>query len=431
MTVFWIVAACLVLAALLFVVPPMFRRESSEELGRREVNISIYKNQLSELEEDLAAGDVTQEHYDKSRQEIERRLLEDAAIADKAARSSKGLSTVSAVVVSLAVPAVAIGLYMDIGNIDAIDPANRAQPSMAAQSPHGDADMSNSDMQAQIEMMVGRLAQRLQDDPSDIEGWVMLGRSMTVLGRYNEAVQAYENALQIVGEDANVLADYADAVAMASGESLEGKPMELLQRALELDPNNQKALWLGGTGLFESGDFEGAINYWSRLKDLLPAGSDDIEVMRANIAEAESYRQRQLAGEFGEVPSSGANLPAAETAPAVASRVTGRVSISAELFDQAAADDILFVYARAAQGPAMPLAIVRATAAELPLEFSLDESMAMMPNMSLASFDQVIVGARISKTGNAMPQSGDLQGMTDVIAVGTEGLDIVINSQVP
>ena len=430
MTVFWIVAACLIGAALLFVVPPLFlRKESAAEVERRAVNISIYKNQLEELDIDLEAGDVSQEHYDKSRVEIERRLLEDVAAAEQSSgTTNKGLSMVTAAVVALAVPLVAVLMYDRLGNPDAMDPQMVAQP---AASPHGD----ETNMAQQIEMMVSKLAQRLQENPQDIEGWVMLGRSMSVLGRYNEAVMAYENAIQFAGEDPNVLTDYADALAMAGGESLEGRPMEMLQKALSIDPNNQKALWLAGTGLFERGDFAGAIEYWGRLMNMLPPDSEDYEAMRANIAEAESYRQRQLAGEFGPAPTQQV-LPEAQaateqTAMAGPARVGGRVSLAADLEGKAAADDTLFVFARAVNGPPMPLAILRLQASDLPYEFSLDESMAMMPSMSMANFSQVTVGARISKSGNAIPQSGDLQGMTAAVAVGSEGLEIVIDTIVP
>lgn len=211
--------------------------------------------------------------------------------------------------------------------------------------------------------------------------------------------------------------------------------MELLVKALSIDPNHQKALWLAGTGLFERGDFAGAIEYWSHLRDILPPGSEDIEVMHANIAEAENYRQRQLAGEFGKSPAQQAfpegQTAKAQTAAAGSVRVSGQVSISSELMARAAAGDTLFVFARAVNGPPMPLAIVRAKAGELPLEFSLDESMAMMPSMSMANYSQVVVGARISRSGNAMPQSGDLQGSSGAVAVGTEGLKIMIDTVVP
>jgi len=428
MTVFWVVAASLLAAALLFVVPPLFlRKKNAADIERRSVNISIYKNQLEELDMDLAAGDIGQEQFDKSQQEIERRLLEDVSAAEQAAgKSGKGLSIATAVVAIVAVPLAAVLLYDKLGNPDGINPQMQmAQPET---SPHGD----ESNIEQQIEMMVSKLSQRLQENPQDLEGWVMLGRSMSVLGRYEEAMMAYERAVQFAGDDATVLTDYADSIAMATGESLEGRPMELLLKALSIDPNNQKALWLAGTGLFERGDFAGAIEHWGRLRDMLPPGSEDIEVMHANIAEAESYRQRQLAGEFGQVPAQQAmSETVASTKTAVAAHVNGRVSIAAELAGKFAAGDTLFVFARAVNGPPMPLAIVRAQAGELPLEFSLDESMAMMPSMSLANFSEVVIGARISKTGNAMPQSGDLQGATAAVAVGSEGLEIVIDTVVP
>ncbi len=428
MTVFWVVAACLIGAALLFVVPPLFlRKESAAEVERRAVNISIYKNQLEELDIDLAADDVNQEQYEKSRAEIERRLLEDVAAAEQdTGKTGKSLSLTTAGVVVLLVPLVAVLMYDELGNPDAMNPQMLVQPET---SPHGD----ETNMAQQIEMMVSKLSQRLQENPQDIEGWVMLGRSMSVLGRYNEAVMAYENAIQFAGEDANVLADYADALAMAGGESLEGKPMEMLQRALAVDPNNQKALWLAGTGLFERGDFTGSIEYWGRLMNMLPPDSEDYEAMRANIAEAESYRQRQLAGEFGQAPIPQAMPEAAseQTAMAGPARVAGHVRITADLKSKTSPDDTLFVFARAVNGPPMPLAILRGQVSELPLEFSLDESMAMMPSMSIANFSQVVVGARISSSGNAMPQSGDLQGASGAVAVGSEGLEIVIDSIVP
>lgn len=427
MTLFWIVVGCLIAAALLFIVPPLLQRKTQAEVERAALNVSIYKNQLQELEDDLANGDISREYYDTSREEIERRLLEDTAIAERgAADHNPLLNKTVAAVTGLAVPTLAVVMYLNLGNLEAMDPQRVAQP---AASPHGD----ETNMAAQIEMMVGRLAQRLQENPQDIEGWVMLGRSMSVLGRYDEAVMAYENAIQFAGEDPNVLTDYADALAMAGNQSLEGKPMELLLKALRIDPNNQKALWLAGTGLFERGDFAGAIEYWSHLMEQLPPGSEDVEVMRANIQEARTYLQRQQAGEFGPapeqqtLPETGGDMQAA-AGPA---QVSGQVRLAEELRQKIAPDDTLFVFARAVDGPPMPLAIVRTQAGELPLEFNLDESMAMMPSMSMANFDRVMVGARISKSGNAMPQSGDLQGMSGAVAVGSNGLEIVIDSVVP
>ncbi len=432
MTVFWIVVAFLIVAALLFVVPPLFRRENAVEIERREINISIYKNQLTELEADLVAGSVSQEQYDNSCQEIERRLLEDAAVAESAASTSgKGLTIGTAVFSAVAVPVMAVWLYMDLGNPDALDPEKYAQQVVASDSPHGD----ETNMAEQIEAMVSQLSQRLRQNPQDIEGWVMLARSFSVLGRYQEAVQAYEKAIQFVGEDAAILADYADALAMANGGSLEGKALQLLKKSISIDPGNQKALWLIGSALFERGDFVGAAEHWTHLLGLFPPGSENATIMGERIAEARSFRERQLAGEFGPAPetqlladtlSGSADIEVAS--PAV---VSGRVTVSDALTDQFDAGDTLFIFAKAANGPPMPLAIVRAKAGDLPLAFTLDESTAMMPTMSLAKFDEVVVGARISKDGDAIAKSGDLQGELQSVSVGSTGLEIRIDTVVP
>ncbi len=437
MSVFMIVATCLVVAALLFVIPPLFRRDEGEELERREVNISIYKNQMIELDEDLAAGDITQEHYDKSRQEIERRLLEDASVAEAGkATTNKNISIASALVVLIAVPVASSILYSDLGNQAALNPENHKQPTMAGgNSPHGDT----ANMAAQIEAMVAGLAQRLEQNPEDIEGWVMLARSFSVLGRYQEAAQAYEKSIQFVGDNPDILSDYADAMAMANGGSLEGKPMTLLQRAVGIDPNHQKAFWLLGTGLFERGDFVGAIEHWEHLKNLLPADSEDAAAIRDSISEAGNYLKRQQNGEFGPAPKAttladtmsgaGSAAIAAITAkPAVKAKVSGVVTVDAALAGKFSPDDTLFVFAKAVNGPPMPLAIVKAKAADLPLEFSLDESMAMMPSMSMAKYREVSIGARIAKGGDAIAKAGDLEGEIPVVAVGSEGLELHINS---
>ncbi len=431
MTVFWIVAACLVAAGLLFIIPPLFSRQQATEVQRAALNVSIYKNQLQELEVDRANGDLTEEYYTRAREEIERRLLEDTAVADSEAKApAKALNVSTAVIVTLAVPVFAVGLYNYLGTPAAVNPAYVEQA--VAQSPHGG---NEAEMAMQIEQMVQGLYERLQADPSDIEGWVMLGRSFSVLGRYDEAVLAYERATQFVGDEPNVLADYADALAMATGGSLEGKPMAMLDRALVSDPNHQKALWLMATALFERGDFTGSLSYWEHLMTLYPQGSDERGQIMGAIQEARKYKERQDAGEFGAVPPPkmyGEGVTISEnTAPAAGRTISGLLKLDASLADKVAPTDIVYVFAKAVSGPPMPLAILKTQASELPLTFTLDESMAMMPNMSLARFDEVLVSARISKTGDAIAQSGDLQGDAGAIKVGRADVEIVINSVVP
>jgi len=234
--------------------------------------------------------------------------------------------------------------------------------------------------------------------PDDIEGWKMLGKSYFVMGRFAEAAKAYSKAAIRAPRDAQVLADLADALAMARGQNMQGAPEELVLRALQIDPKNVKALALAGSAAFDRRDFRGAVRYWERMLPLVEAGSEDARVIQSNIEEARA---------------AAAALPK----PAVAgARLQGTVRLAPELASKISPTDTLFVYARAAEGPAMPLAVLRGRAADLPLKFSLDDSMAMSPAMKLSAFPKVVVTARISKFGSATPQSGDLQGVSAPVA---------------
>jgi len=267
--------------------------------------------------------------------------------------------------------------------------------------------------------MVQRLAERLQKEPDDVEGWKMLGKSYTVMGRFAEAANAYSKAALRAPRDAQVLADLADALAMARGQNMRGEPEELVLRALQIDPKNLKALALAGTAAFERRDFRGAARYWERMLPLVEAGSEDARAIQSNIDEA------RAAAAAPPKPA------AAPSKPAVASaRLRGTVRLAPELASKIAPGDTLFVYARAVEGPGMPLAILRRRASDLPLAFSLDDSMAMSPAMKLSAFPKVVVTARISKSGSATPQPGDLQGTSPAVANSGEGLRVTIDKVV-
>jgi cytochrome c-type biogenesis protein CcmH len=261
--------------------------------------------------------------------------------------------------------------------------------------------------QQQIERMVEGLAARLKANPDDLEGWKMLGRSYSVLGRFPEAVQAYAKAATLAPKDADVLVDLADVFAMANGQRLDGEPEKLIERALQLDPNNLKGLALAGTAAFRRGDFARAAALWERMLPLVEAGSEDARVIRDNVAEARAKAK-------GGPPA----------------RLAGTVSLSPRLKGRAAPDDTVFIFARAAEGPAVPLAVLRRKVSELPASFSLDDSMAMAPGMTLSTFPRVIVSARVSKSGNAAPQPGDLQGASAAVANDAAGVKVVIDKVV-
>jgi cytochrome c-type biogenesis protein CcmH len=275
----------------------------------------------------------------------------------------------------------------------------------------------------------------MQQQPDDLKGWVMLGRSYTVLKRYGDAEVAYANVLRLGGgDDANLLSDYADAMAMANGGRFTDQAGKLLTRALELDPDNVKGLWLAGHWKNQSGDYAGALDYWQKAATKLPPGSEDAQVIAEQIGEV----QAQLGIKAPAVPTVAAATAAAVPASTKATDSAGgaslsvHVELSPELVAAATAEDTVFIFARATQGPRMPLAIVRKQVKDLPVTVTLDDSQAMMPAMKLSNFEQVDIGARISKSGNAMPESGDLQGIVSPVATqSSDTIDITINSSVP
>jgi cytochrome c-type biogenesis protein CcmH len=302
----------------------------------------------------------------------------------------------------------------------------------AASTMADDADQdANKDANAhpvtsqQIQAMVDGLAARLKANPGDGDGWVMLARSYVALGKHAEAVGAFKRAQTLRPADADLLADYADALAMVNN-GLQGEPLAMVERAIKLDPRNVKALSLAGTAAFDKKDYAGAVKMWERAAQAEPPGSAFGQQLRSGIAEA-----RQLAG----LPPS--TIVTADAPPAAAAafttgsaQVAGTVTLAQGLATRVSPDDTVFIFARAVEGQRMPLAIVRKQVKDLPFKFTLDDSMSMSPEAKLSGFARVVVGARISKSGNAMPQPGDLQGVTPAVAVGANELRIEINQEV-
>ena len=284
MILFWVICAALILIALAFVLPPALQRseQSNQETDdeRKKANIAVYRDQLSELEADVRNGIVSEEQYAQDRDEIERRLLDDIA-------STKTKKTVAppvsarntAYLLGIGLPLVAIIFYLNIGNPKSIDEG----PVTASQSvPRAPQQRT----QGQIEANVEKLAQRLKSNPSDAEGWIMLARSYSSMERFGEAAGAYEKATELKPNDADLWTEYAFVTAMASGRSLEGKPGELIQQALKIEPENAKALQLAGTAAFEAKDYPKAIEYWQRVMKQVPADSEVGRLIAERINEA-------------------------------------------------------------------------------------------------------------------------------------------------
>lgn len=412
MIAFVLLSLALIAGVLLLVLLPVLRHRAAPASGSAAVvNIGIYRDQLRELDEDLAAGTIDRERHAEARGELERRLLEDAGSMPAAAAAAPQTARRTAIALAALVPVAAVSLYLVTGNPDGI-----ARPAMTAGSGAGH-DITPQ----QVEEMIGKLAARLKESPGDGEGWVVLGRSYAALDRFREAADAYAQAAARLPGNAQVLVDYADVLAMAQGRKLAGEPEKLVRRALEIDPGHPKALAMAGTVAFENKQYAAAVAHWQKLAAALPPGSEIAAAVQGSIDEA-----RALGGIKPQ-----ATAPAKQPAtPVAAASVGGTVRLADNLKARAKPDDVVFIFARAKDGPPAPLAVLRKSVADLPVKFMLDDSMAMAPSMNLSRFGTVIVGARISKSGNAVRQSGDIEGYSKAVSTGTTGIEIIIDTEV-
>ena len=430
MTAFIAVATVMVVIALTWLLWPLLRTARRGTVERHAANASIYRDQFADLDADLARGAISEPLYREARQELERRLLEEARV-DKAPQARPVHSgKTSAMVLAVAVPVLAGLLYWKLGAPEAFSPL--ATPPESAHQLTPD----------QVDEMVAKLAERLQKEPDNVEGWVVLARSYYTMRKFPEAAAAYERLTQLVRNEPDLLADYADALAMANGRDLSGKPSELVQQALAINPTHWKALAMAGTAAFDRKDYKGAVDYWERLRSSQPADSPIVKSITPSINEA-----RQLGGLPADAPVAVAAQKAAPKTPAAAasstaatakaaspkggSTVGGVVNLSEAIKAKAGPTDTVFIFARRAEGSRMPLALTQVKVSELPAKFTLDDTMAMSPEMTLSTAPSVVVGARVSKSGRPMPSSGDLEGLSKPVAVGTKDVTVTIDRVLP
>jgi cytochrome c-type biogenesis protein CcmH len=414
MTLFWLICAALMLVAILFIAIPLWRGTSKNNSVERDAaNLEILRDQITEMDNDLKNGLLTAELHEQGKRELQARLLEEVGETGGGEVSNKPHPLkIMAVVLAVLLPLASVGLYWKVGNPDAFRPAHGA---MAMAQNAGD---------------LKTLEDKVAQNPNDPEALVVLARSYVEMGRYADGSRIYESLVKIIPDEPILWADYADALGMTH-QSLRGIPTKLLERALELNPNHEKSLALSGTAAMERGDYSAAVAYWDKLLKLLPA--EDVENTKA-ISEAIGQARQMMAHTKGGKAAPALdqiNEPASQPQAAGSEAVSGTVTLSASLKGKADPNDTVFVLARAAQGPKMPLAILRKQVKDLPLTFNLNDSMAMSPQMKMSNFDQVVVLARISKSGNAMPQSGDMQGMSKPLALGSTGIKITIDQPIP
>ena len=436
MLFFWSLTGVMLLAALLVVLKvllfPVRKQEITVNAG-----LSVYRARFNELEQDIRNGNISAENADTARKEMEVSLLNESGHGTIPAKTHAGnnpmvTDRITAIIIAVSLPVFAISLYLFLGQPELLDkPSRPARDTMADSMP---AEHPTTDKEhPSIDKMVSKLAERLKQQPDDAEGWWTLASSYMSMDRFSDAEAAFAQLYKMTGDEPRVLLRYADAMIMANDGRFSGKPAELIDKALALEPENTTGLWLAGMAAREKGDYKAAIDSWHKL---LPKLENDPQAQQEVVQLINSVLQQ--ADGTVEMPTA---LPAQtaeqeKTEPeqpmAASSSITVNVTLAPELVALSRPDDTLFVFAKAIQGPPMPVAIVRKKVSDLPLEVTLDDTTAIMPTNKLSGHDSVNVGARISKSGNAIAQSGDLQSDSITTKPGSnDTIMLVINTQVP
>jgi cytochrome c-type biogenesis protein CcmH len=412
MTLFWIITAAMIAVALAFIVPSLRRKSELKVSDRDKQNVVIARERLAELNNELAAGTLSDEEYEQTKLELEQTLLIDLEAGDEVAAQAggPGKAGMLALLFSvLFVAVVTVSVYLYLGTPQLVDPA-----AMQAQQ-------ANQELPS-IDEMVTTLVDRLKENPEDAEGWYLLGRTYMAMKDYQKAAFAFDKLNQLVSDQPSIMLALADALAMASGGDMQGRPAELIRKAVGLAPQDQTALWLAGMVEDQAGNHARALQHWGRLKPML---ADDPEsTQQVDRLMAAAQRKLAAAGPGEAVEQQAAAQPGQV--------ITARITLAADLAVRVKPEESLFVYARALEGPKMPLAAVRLKVSDLPATVQLNDGQAMVPGMNLSGFDQVVVGARVSRSGNAIAASGDLLGEVSPVAVqGDAVVELVIDSVIP
>jgi cytochrome c-type biogenesis protein CcmH len=414
---FVLAAALLVAATLVLLLRPWKRTPKAAATGTGgvnagDVNAGVYRDQFAELDRDLAAGTLTPDDHAQARAELQRRLLDDVSAQDTPAAATAGMRA-TALVLALALPLAAAGMYAWRGSPQALDPLVTRAP-----------------QQQDVEKMVADLAARMEKEP-DPRGFVVLARSYRAMGRLPQAQAAFERIGPALQDNATLLAEYADVLATRAMGNFDGKPMEMLNQALKLEPENPMAMSLAATAAYNRNDFATAVTYWEQLLRILPPDTDDSKWLTEAIAKT----REQMAGGAKPAAPSTAVAPTPQAKPPAAAAtsisVTGRVSLAPALAAKVQPGDTVFIFARNPQGSRLPLAVQRTQVSALPFSFKLDDSMAMSPEARLSGASEVRIEARVSRSGNATPQSGDLIGASATVKPGADKVEVVIDQVRP
>lgn len=397
---FWLLIAGLIVLALLVLLPPLFKNTPLRYADGEQRNTAIARQQLAELKLQLQNGVLSQEQYDAQFRELQLTLLDDLE-ADSPVASSAKTGRWIVPIVAITVPLLSLFLYSLLGEPQALIKAELAA--------------NNQKVADNVKSMVDKLIERLKQQPDDLEGWMMLGRSYVYMQQYQNAADVFAELNRRKPSDPAVMLHYADALSMARNGQMGGEPAELVYQALKLVPEDHTALWLAGMAKAEAGDFAQAITHWKKLSALLPADDESQAQLQKMIQMAEAEQQK----------------PQVAASSAASVDIQVKVMLDDAVKTKVQPQHTVFIYAQAVNGPKMPLAIVRKLVADLPASVILNDSVAMQPQTHLADFKQLRIVARISKTGNAMPQPGDLIGAAQLDSVSANpSVSITINQEV-
>lgn len=392
MTSFLISAFLLLLLVLALLLRPYIFPAKSKATSRRQMNATIYRDELDKLEAEHQAGSITSDDYQIAHAEMRQRLFQDTVEEDD--QEVAGSTKKTAIGICLFVLLLSSVMYFSLGDVVRIAQKNSEMPVT----------------QEGVEKMVAEFAAKMEKDPSNLKGWAMLARSYRILGRNEDAAKAYARAGDFIDSDPQLLADYADVLATNANGSFVGKPLQLINQALKLDPNNLMALWLSGTASYNAGNYKQAVQSWEKLAQQLPPETDEARAIQGSITEA-----RAKAG-------LGASTPIA----AIGKEISGKIELSSDLKSKVKPGDVVMVIARK-PGERMPVAVLKVAAADFPMGFTLNDALAMNPSAPLSQLSDASIEVRVSKTGMAKPEAGDLISAAQTVKVGATNVRLLID----
>lgn len=421
MIIFFACAALLVVICLLWLVAGLFRDKQSST-DQETVNVTLARERRSTLEAALADGAIDQATYDYEREQLEYDLAADLKLDEERHAAKRGGHVGAAILVTVFVPIAAGVIYLQLGNPGAIT-QDRTSPQTAANTPQG-IDTAEGGQAPALATLLPQLEERLEANPDDIQGWRLLGRSYLSVSEFEKAAQAFSRALTLDENDTATLAQLAESIAMTRNGNLAGEPMQLLERSIAINPGHEHSLWLMSIGRQQAGDHDAALQGFNRLASIAkdnPEALATIEQMRSTSVQA-----------LGQQSVSKANQETEETGNEAVTAIDVTVTLADNAQANADPAHSVFIYAKATKGPPMPLAVSRHSVSDLPLTVTLDSTMAMIPTMTLDSFDNITVGARVSASGNPVAQSGDwFHEVSDIDLSDRRSVELTISQQEP